>query len=92
MVGEPHAAAVEPDEERRLRAKDADAGDMVCDVSLDEEDVLLDIPQHLASPLLAVTEGGYGGYGGEERGLAKLVGRQPAVEAFAQAAVGDDAV
>ena len=73
-------AAVEPYEERGLRAPRTYSLDIFATVVLNEPHVVLDIFEHVTAPFLTVFECGDGGYRCKQRSLIHLVGLQPAVE------------
>ena len=92
VVAEAQGAAVEPDEEGGLRAQGPDERQVVAAVVFEEADVVLDVGEHLAAPLLAVLIGGDGGDGREEGRVVQLVGLKPRVEASAQGVVGHNGI
>ena len=92
VVGQSEPAAVEPYEERRLRAQGADGGNLPGAESDHLLDVALDVAEHLLPPRLAVAEGRDGGNGGEEVRAFELIDLEPGEELPAQRLVGDDGV
>ena len=92
VVGEPQLSAVEPHEERGLWPQGFYLRHVLTAVVLHKQDVLLHVMEHGPAPRFALLEGGYGGYGCEERGLVELVGGHPRVEFLSQRVVGHDGV
>ena len=84
VVAEAELMAVEPYEERCLRANGMYLRQVLVAVVLHEADIVFHVVEHLLSPFFAFfAEGCDGGYGGEDMGIVELIGFEPADELLA---------